>query len=416
MKEFAQRELLSNSMKSSAGNTFHQWGGRIALFFSYTHLSHDMTTGLLGALLPFIRQDLGLNYMQSGLLVSAYALTAGFSQVLGGIVGDRLSRQKTIALGLGGVGLCAIAIGLTSSYYALLGILIVMGVLSGAYHPSAVSTITSYFEKERRGKAIALHMVGGSFGFGIAPFVGAAISSALNWHYAFIFLCLPALVAVPLVLTQLKLPAKSAEAVSMAAQSVSTAESDHGLSAMSRVFRNVAGVVVIVLIVHLVIGPAMSFFPLYLVDKHNLSTAAASSWMTVLRIGGVAGSLFGGWLADKWGRKRAIFATLVALGPVFFLLTWFPFNAALIVDFIVFGMLGTMREATTQAYLMDSTPTAVRATVFGIYFGVGQEGSSLIQPVVGHYMDIVGIESVFTVTALITIALSVTAIFLARKA
>jgi len=57
-----------------------QWGGKTALFFSYTHLSHDITTGLLGALIPFIPQDLGLDYSEAGFWFPAYALASGFAQ------------------------------------------------------------------------------------------------------------------------------------------------------------------------------------------------------------------------------------------------------------------------------------------------------------------------------------------------
>ena len=61
----------------------NQWGGGISLFFCYTHFSHDLTTGLLIALLPFIREDMALNYFQAGLLVSAYSVTSGLSQIFG---------------------------------------------------------------------------------------------------------------------------------------------------------------------------------------------------------------------------------------------------------------------------------------------------------------------------------------------
>ena len=93
-----------------------EWGGKTALFFSYTHLSHDITTGLLGALIPFIRQDLGLDYLKAGFLVSAYALASGFAQFLGGWLSDRLGPRKAISLGLAGVGVSGAAIIFASSY------------------------------------------------------------------------------------------------------------------------------------------------------------------------------------------------------------------------------------------------------------------------------------------------------------
>ena len=94
-----------------------------------------MTTGLLIALLPFIRQDLDLNYFQAGLLVSAYGVTSGFSQVFGGWVSDRIQRRwVTIMIGLLGVGLSGFAAGLMPSYCTLLIAMLVMGIFAGAYH------------------------------------------------------------------------------------------------------------------------------------------------------------------------------------------------------------------------------------------------------------------------------------------
>ncbi len=399
---------------AKGGGVVHQWGGKLAIFFSYTHLSQDLTTGLLVALLPFIRQDLGLNYLQSGLLVSAYSLTSGFSQVIGGCVGDRISRQKTMAIGLGGIGLCAVAIGLSSSYYAMLGILIIMGIIAGAYHPSAVSTLTGCFEDARRGKAIALHMLGGSIGFGIGPLLGSAIAKGLGWHFAYMILSLPALVAVPLILTKLRLPAQTATTTTTPAQHNS--KSERSLPRLVQIFRSMAVVVILSIGVHLIIGPCLAFIPLYLVDQHHLSTSAAATWVSIIRVGGLVGSLFGGWLADKWGRKRAIFSALVATGPVLYLLAKLPFNAALIAVFVLFGFVLSMREATVQTYLMENTPSQLRATVFGIYFGFGMEGSSVIQPIAGQFMDVIGIAGVFNIIALIGIALSAGAVLLYKKA
>ena len=87
----------------------------------------------------------------------------------------------------------------------------------------------------------------------------------------------------------------------------------------------------------------------------------------------------------------------------------------LIVIFVLFGMFMNMRPAAMQPLLMDSIPPEVRATVLGIYFGLSMEGMSLIQPVAGHFMDIFGIVQVFNIIALITIALSVGALLLAKR-
>ena len=393
---------------------FRQWGGGTAVFFGYTHLSHDLCTGLLTALLPLIKESLGLNYLQSGILLSAYTITSGLSQFPGGWIGDRWRRNIVIAVGLGGISLMSVAVGLSPAYYPMLFILVVMGIFTGAYHPSAVSLLSGYYDESKRGKVIALHMAGGSIGYAMGPILGGLIAELWGWRFAFIILALPALSAVPLLLKKFR----QQEPVThepTTDDSTTQQPIQRGLS-IFQVLKPIAIIFILTVSTQLVAGSAMAFIPIYLVDKHNIAPGYAAMMLGIIRGAGIVGSLFGGWLSDRWGRKNAIFLSLVATGPVLYLLTILSFNAGLIVVFILFGMFMYMRQATVQPLLMDSVPAYLRATVFGIYFGLSMEGMSLVQPVAGHFMDIFGIAEVFTVIALISVGLSLVALFLAKKA
>ncbi len=392
-------------------NLIYQWGGKIALFYTYLHGSHDLNTGLLVALLPFIRADLGINYLQAGLLASAYSLTSGISQFFGGWISDRIDRKKAMAIGLIGVGLCTLGVGFAPNYYYLLGILILQGIMAGWFHPSALASLTGYIEGARRGKAISVHMLGGTIGFLIGPTLGAGISTLINWHYAFIILAIPAIVAGILALTVLKFPAPTTS-IEGKNQAI---KQEKKLSGIINIFRSMIWIFLLVLAVQLLIGPGMSFVSLFLVDKHGISTAAAAMWVSIIRAGGVAGSLLGGWFSDKFGRQRAVLTSLIFLGLSVYLLATVPLNIGLAVVFVVYGMLMSMRETTMQTYLMDTSPPHLRATAFGLYFGFGQEGSSLIQPGIGRLMDIIGIASVFNIIGYFGIGISFISIIISRR-
>ncbi len=367
------------------------------------------------ALLPFIKEGLGLSYLQSGLLLSAYTITSGLSQFPGGWIGDRISRHIVIAIGLGGVGLTTLVVGLSPTYYPMLVILVIMGIFAGAYHPSAVSMLSDYFEEARRGRVIALHMVGGSIGYTIGPVLGGLIAVLLGWRFAFMILSIPALAAVPLMLKKFRQQELNSVNQSSTNDGTTSQPRLRGIS-IFQVLRPVAIIFALVVLMQLVVGSAMAFFPIFLVDKHNVAPAYAAMMMGIVRAGGIAGSLFGGWLSDKWVRKGAIFLAMGAIGPTLYLLTLLPFNAGLIVIFILFGILMYMRNATVQPFLMDRVPPRLMATIFGIYFGLGLEGMSLVQPVAGYFMDIFGIVEVFNVIALTSIGLSLVALLLAKKA
>jgi len=393
----------------------HQWGGTTGAFFAYTHFSHDLCAGLLVALLPLIRADLDLNYLQSGLLISAYSVTAGLSQFLGGWIGDRANRKIVIMVGLGGVGLAALAVGLSPAYFLMLSFLVVMGIFAGGYHPSSLSILSGYFGKTGRGKVIAIHMLGGSMGFALGPVLGGLIGETLGWRFAYIFLTIPVFLAVPLVLRVVRQQLYDRVASSASTSDGTPVKPTYKLSSLWQVLRPIAVITVLAISIQLVVGSAMAFIPIYLVDKHKFTPADAAMFLGIIRGGGVVGSLFGGWLSDRWGRKNTIFLALVAIGPILYLLTKLPFGAAFIVIFVLFGVIMYMRIPALQAMLMDNTPPHFRATVTGIYFGLGMEGRSIIQPIAGRFMDIWGIAQVFNIIALISVGLSVVALFLVKR-
>ncbi len=407
------------SGKSRLSEIFCRWGGGNASFLAYTHFSHDLCAGLLTALLPLIKEGLGLTYLQSGILLSAYTITSGLSQIPGGWLGDRIRKNVIIAVGMGGVGLSTLAVGLSPSYYPLIAILIIMGIFAGGYHPSAVSMLSGYYEATRRGRVIALHMVGGSIGFSIGPLLGGLIAESLGWRFAFIILSLPAIFAVPLIMRKFALAEKAAGI--MSSRQTSKKEPSQTRTGAQRIgiiqaLRPLATILLLCVAMQLVAGAAMSFVPLYLVDKHGVAPAFAAILVGILRFGGISGSLFGGWLSDRWGRKQSVLLSLVATGPVLYLLTMLPYNAVFIAVLVTFGAFRYMTQATMQPYLMDRVPAYLRATAFGIYFGLAMEGQSLIQPVTGYFMDVYGIASIFTVIAMVSVGLSLVTLLLAKRA
>lgn len=403
-------------MFKSLKKIFHQWGGTTAISFSLAHGFNDLPGGLLTAFLPMIRTGLGIDYLQSGLLVSAHHIASGIAQIPGGWISDRFSKRIAIAIGMGGIGLVTMAIGLCPSYYVLLFLFLTMGIFSGPYHPSAVSFLANNFEKERRGRVLATHSVGGSVGIALGPILGGVIAMLLGWQFIFIILSIPTLIAVFVVLVKFKkYEQQSLDQIQIETLSDSklVAKKKVGLSSLGQVLKPIAIMTSLVIIIQLVDGSAMAFFSLYLVDKHHIDAAHAAMWLGSIRMGAIAASPIGGWLSDRWGRKNAIFLALVTSGPTLYLLTELPFTALFVVVFILWGLILQMRQSTVQPFLMDATPPELRGTVMGLYFGLAMEAGSLIQPIAAHYMDVLGIVEVFHIIARVSIGMSALAFLFA---
>ncbi len=403
--------------KDKKETVYQQWGGSTASYFAYTHFAHDLCAGLLMALLPHIRAGLRLNYFQSGLLLSAYTITTGLSQFPGGWLADRVRRQVVIATGLGGVGIFSMMVGVSPSYYFMLVALIIMGIFAGGYHPSAVSVLSGHFNVEHRGKVIAMHMVGGSVGYALGPVLGGLVAEFMGWRAAFIIMGVPALVAVPLILRKFRQSIR--DGYGKGYGTITDGSPDGYRTDQQPGIWNALGPVAVVtglsILTQFIGGTALAFIPIYLVDKHGVVPTTAALLVGVTRGGGILGSVIGGWLSDRWGRKQTIFLGLATVGPTLYLLTRLPYNAGLITVMVLFGMMMYLRQATIQPFLMDSIPPRMRATVFGIYFGLSMEGMSFMQPVAGYFMDRFDIVTVFDVIGLSSVVLSVLALLLSRK-
>ena len=351
--------------------------------------------------------------MQSGLLITAFSVTSGFSQLPMGWLGDRINRRMIIAIGLLGVSLTTLAVGLSPTYYPMLLILVVMGIFSGAYHPVSNTILAGYIELKRRGKVIGLHLLGGAMGCAFSPILGGLIADKLGWRFSFIILCIPVLLAALLILWKLKLSERPHNSGGLSQTSISngTQGAKTGLASLGKALRPIAVICVLAILVQFISVAAENFIPLYLVDKHNIAAAHAAMWLGVMRGGGMAGSLLGGWLSDKWSRENALYLAIIGTGPVLFLVTILPFNAVFVVMFVLFGVLAFMKYPPFQTLLVDIAPPQLRATLLGLYFFFMMEGMSLAQPIVGYFIDIWGINQVFSAIGLITVGLSVVTLF-----
>ncbi len=392
---------------------YDNWGGGVSFFFCFIHFSHDLSTGLLLALLPFIKAELNLNYFQSGLLVSAFAIMSGFSQILGGWLGDKIKRWIMVAIGLAGIGLTSIGIGLTSSFVLLLIVLFIMGIFAGAYHPSAVPALSSFFE-DKRGKALGLHMIGGSIGFGLGPFLGTAIATAFDWHMAFIIMAIPSLAASASVFLWLKNQGPLARETRRARTDKTSAAGEKRAS-LGHTLKSLALIMGLLVATVFTSGSLLAFIPLYMVDYFDFTENSAAIWLGIIRAVGIAGSLLGGWLADRWGVKKTVLLTIAGTGPVMVMFAYLPWGVGMAAALLLLGMLMPMRETAAQTYIMGKTPLHLQGMVFGVYFGIGMQGQSLLQPAYGSIMDAVGMPIVFQVIALISVAVSILSLAVSKK-
>ena len=375
--------------------------------FALAHFSHHLCTGSLVPLLPLIRISFDLEYFESGLLVSAFSLAYGFGGPPAAWLADRVSRRRLIAAGLIGVSLSAMAVGVCRSYYQLAALLAVMGLLGASYHAPASSLLSSMLSSKERGRSLGFHIVGGSSAFLVTPILAGAIATLMGWSWAFMLLSLPALLVAMALAGMLRGP----EAIAV---KTATAQTE-GRASLLGVTRALGGIVVVAIALQVVGSAFSTYLPLFLAGAHGVDPALAGT-LGGLAIGsGVLGAPVGGALSDRLGRKPVILVSLVATGPLIYLVAVLGYGPLLIGAMALYGVLMSMRMAPMESLIADVVPLNKRATVLGIYYFLGQETAGVATPLVGKVIDAIGPSSTFLHIAVLTTLLALLTLLFRRQ-
>ncbi len=371
--------------------------------FVLAHFGHHLLTALPIPLLPMIRSDFSLDYTQSGWVVSAFSLSYGIGQLPAGWLTDRIGPRLMITIGICGVALAGFFVGLSQTFLMMIIFLIFMGLLGGGYHPASPPMISALVHPRNRGRALGLHMIGGSASFFLAPLIATAIAASWGWRGSFIGLAVPTTAFGILIYVIL-----GKQKTSKPTEPGSIKGRQEGPRLPGRL-RHLITFIVLSTFTHAVIFATMSFIPLFLVDHGGYSKEKAGAFFAFLYAAGLWSSPLGGYLSDRWGRIPVILTVCFIAGPVIYLLNWVSSGWGIGILLLTIGMIIYVRMPVSEAFIIEQTSPHRRSMVLGIYFFSSMEGGGFLTPVMGYLIDKLGFYYSFTISG--TALLAATLIF-----
>ena len=393
--------MTGNILNKIKGNPHVSEGTAYAILFTIgtCHLLNDMIQSVIPALYPLLKDKFGFTFAQIGIITLVFQLTSSVFQPFVGNYADRHPQPYSLALGM-----CFTLVGLLSLAFApgFVTILIsvsLIGCGSSVFHPEA-SRVAQMASGGRKSLAQSIFQVGGNGGSAIGPLLAALIVIPYGQH-AVAFFALAALLASAL-LTHV------GYWYSMMLKKIKT---KHGKMSAGvcqlpeKTVRMALAILVLMIFSKYFFNACMtSYFTFYLIDKFGISVCLFA-YLAAFAIG----TLLGGFLGDKYGRKYVILFSILGAAPFTLAMPYLNLFGTVAMS-VLTGLIIASAFSAIVVYATDLKPDKVgmiAGVFFGLMFGLGGIGSAFF----GWLADITSIEFIFKVSTWLPL-LGIIAVFL----
>jgi len=369
--------------------TAEQTAMNVLLALSVSHLLNDIIQAVVPSVYPLLKGAFGLSFTQIGLITLVYQGTASILQPVVGSYTDKrpmpYSLVAGMALTLAGLTLMALA----WSYPVILGSAALIGTGSAIFHPEA-SRLARLASGGRHGLAQSLFQVGGNLGTSLGPLLAAAIVMPRGQRHILWFGLL-ALVALGL-LTRLS---------GWYRQHLTRPRRAAVTAAVTLSRGRIAGAMVVLVALlfskYIYLVTFTNYYTFYLIDRFHLTAAGSQVYLFLFLFAVAAGTIIGGPVGDRIGRKRVIWASILGVAP-FALVVPYAGLAGTAVLTVIIGVILASAFSAMLVYAQELVPGKVgmiAGLFFGLAFGIAGVGSALL----GMLADHTGIQQVFAIVS-----------------
>lgn len=357
---------------------------------SFCHMLNDMMQALLPAIYPILKGGFHLNFGEIGLLTLVFQATASLLQPLIGRFTDARPMPYSLPVGMGFTLVGLLTLSHAPDYAMLLTGAALLGVGSSIFHPES-SRIARLASGGRYGMAQSVFQVGGNIGQAIGPLMAAFLilpngRGSLAWCG---FIALLAMAVLGLLGRWYKAQGHARPAARRQAET-------QALPA-AQVKRALAVLIALMFSKFVYLASINSYYIFYLIDRFHITTQAAQVDLFIFLGAAAAGTLVGGSVGDRIGRKRVIWGSIGGVIPFALVLPFAGLGLTIALS-VVIGLILSSAFSAIVVYaqeLMPGRTGMVSGLFFGLAFGMGGIGAAAL----GELADLTNIELVYRVSA-----------------
>jgi FSR family fosmidomycin resistance protein-like MFS transporter len=373
---------------------------------SFCHLLNDMMQSLLPAIYPILKSNYSLDFGQIGLITFTFQATASLLQPAIGYFTDRRPQPYSLAIGMGFTFIDLLMLSRAASYVALLLAAALVGTGSAVLHPES-SRVARMAAGRQPGLAQSLFQLGGNIGSSIGPLLAAVVvlrygQTSVGWFGA---------AAVVAMLLLIRVGHWYKDHGLERIRSHAARDKSHLPLPAGRVKFALAVLVALIFSKFIYTASITSYYTFYLMDRFGVSVSGAQLYLFLFLAAVAVGTVAGGHLGDRFGRKLVIWVSILGVLPFSLALP----HANLYWTAVLSVPIGLIIASTFPAivvYGQELIPMKVGTVAglfFGLAFGLGGIGAALI----GQLADAAGIQHAFKVCSFLP-AIGLLAAFLPR--
>jgi len=355
------------------------------------HLLNDMIQSVIPALYPLLKDKYGFTFAQIGIITLVFQTTSSVLQPFVGQYADRHPQPYSLAAGMCFTLLGLVALAFAPGFAPILLSVALIGCGSSVFHPEA-SRVAQMASGGRKSLAQSIFQVGGNGGSAVGPLLTALIVIPFGQH-AVGWFALAALVAVALLVRIGRWYAGMIAAIkSRRAQRAAAT----GTLPKATV-RAAMGILVLMIFSKYFFNACMtSYFTFYLIDKFGVSVQQSQYCLFAYLAAFAAGTLLGGFMGDRYGRKYVILFSILGAAPFTLAMPYTGLGWTIFMA-VMSGLVIASAFSAIVVYATDLMPDKVGMVAgifFGLMFGLGGIGSAFF----GWLADATSIDYIFKVS------------------
>ena len=373
----------------------------ILFSIAFAHLLNDLLQAVIPAAYPILKENFNLTFTQIGLITLAYQLAASILQPLVGLYTDKRPKPFSQIFGMLFTLSGIVCLSYASSFLMIIISVVLVGIGSSIFHPEA-SRISFLASGGKRGLAQSIFQLGGNAGTAIGPLLVALIVVP-NSQYYIIWFVVVAIIGL-IVLSRIALWYQN----HLSLRSAKKAVIDLPNLSQKKIVISVGILLVLIFSKFFYMASMSSYFTFYLIEKFGLSVQDAQFYLVLFLASCAIGTLIGGPLGDKFGRKYVIWFSVLGAAPFTLLLPYVDLFWTGVLS-VVIGIIISSAFPAILVYAQELLPKKlgmVSGLFYGFAFGMGGLGSALLGNLADHtsityvyylcaYLPLIGIIAFF---------------------